>query len=84
MLRGIHDTRVPMIFAAIGYWAIGLTVGVVLAFPLDLEGNGIWIGLAAGLAVVAVLMLTRWNNRRGLGLLANAGKASDRPTAMAH
>ena len=84
MLRGLHDTRVPMVFAAIGYWAIGLTLGVVLAFPLGLEGVGIWIGLAAGLAVVAVLMTTRWNNRAGLGLLVNAGKPTDRPAAMAH
>lgn len=83
MLRGIHDTRVPMVFAAIGYWAIGLTLGVVLAFPLKFEGIGIWIGLAAGLAVVAVLMLTRWNNRESLGLLAGAGSARTAP-ALPH
>ena len=50
MLRGLHDTRVPMIFAALGYWGIGLPLGVVLGFPLGLEGVGIWIGLASGLA----------------------------------
>jgi len=83
MLRGIHDTRVPMVFAAIGYWAIGLTLGVVLAFPLKFEGIGIWIGLAAGLAVVAVLMLTRWNNRESLGLLAEAGSTRAAP-ALPH
>src|SRR5262249_14201823 len=38
MLRGLHDTRVPMIFAALGYWAIGLPFGVLLAFPLGLNG----------------------------------------------
>ena len=46
MLRGLHDTRIPMIFAALGYWGIGFPLGVILGFPLGLEGAGIWIGLA--------------------------------------
>lgn len=69
MLRGLHDTRVPMIYAALGYWVIGLLVGVGLAFGLGWQGVGIWIGLAAGLAVVAALMLARWLRRERLGLL---------------
>jgi len=68
MLRGLHDTKVPMIFAAIGYWGVGLPLGVVLAFPLGLKGTGIWIGLSAGLAVVAALLLVRWLRRDRLGL----------------
>src|SRR5690606_20761818 len=35
MLRGLHDTTVPMIYAAVGYWGIGLPLGVLLAFYLD-------------------------------------------------
>ncbi len=69
MLRGLHDTRVPMIYALFGYWAIGLGVGVALAFAMDWRGIGIWVGLAAGLGVVAVLMLWRWSRRDRLGLL---------------
>jgi MATE family multidrug resistance protein len=69
MLRGIHDTRVPMVFALVGYWAIGLGVGVALAFEMEWRGVGIWTGLAAGLGVVAVLMLWRWSRRDRLGLL---------------
>ena len=42
-----------MIYAAIGYWGVGLPLGVLLAFPLGFGGVGIWIGLATGLAVVA-------------------------------
>jgi MATE family multidrug resistance protein len=68
MLRGLHDTRVPMILAAIGYWGIGLPLSVLLAFPLKLGGAGIWMGLASGLAVVAVLMTGRWLMRERLGL----------------
>jgi multidrug resistance protein, MATE family len=68
MLRGLQDTRVPMIYAGIGYWGIGLPLGVVLAFWTSLRGIGIWIGLATGLTVVAFLMLWRWLNRDRLGL----------------
>lgn len=68
MLRGLHDTKVPMLYAAIGYWGVGLPLGVVLAFPLGFEGAGIWTGLFLGLAVVALLLLWRWLRRDRLGL----------------
>ncbi|MAU60776.1 MAG: MATE family efflux transporter [Parvibaculum sp.] len=68
MLRGLQDTRIPMIFAGIGYWVIGLSAGVFLAFPMKLEGVGIWLGLAAGLAAVSAMMLFRWLSRTRLGL----------------
>ncbi|HEY8563968.1 MAG TPA: MATE family efflux transporter [Beijerinckiaceae bacterium] len=63
MLRGLQDTRVPMLYALLGYWGVGAPLGVLLGFKTELAGNGIWIGLAAGLAVVAVLMLVRWMQR---------------------
>ena len=69
MLRGLHDTRVPMIFTFVGYWAIGIGVGVWLAFAKGWGGVGIWTGLALGLAIVAVLMLWRWRAREALGLV---------------
>lgn len=69
MLRGLHDTTLPMIYAAFGYWVIGLGVGVGLAFGLGWKGVGIWVGLASGLAVVAVLMIVRWLRRERLGLI---------------
>jgi MATE family multidrug resistance protein len=68
MLRGLHDTRVPMLFALLGYWVVGIGVGVWLAFGRDWQGVGIWTGLAAGLAFVAALMIARWTMRRRLGL----------------
>ncbi len=68
MLRGLRDTTVPMIYALIGYWGVGLPLGALLAFPVGLEGRGIWMGLSAGLAVVAVLLLVRWLRRDRLGL----------------
>lgn len=68
MLRGLHDTRVPMIYAGISYWLVGLTSGVVLAFPFKMEGFGIWLGLATGLAAASSLMLYRWLRRGALRL----------------
>lgn len=66
MLRGLHDTRVPMVFTFVGYWAVGIGIGAWLAFVRGWQGQGIWTGLAIGLAIVAVLMIWRWTKRDGL------------------
>ena len=68
MLRGLHDTRWPLIFALLGYWGVGLGIGAWLAFAQDWQGVGIWVGLASGLAAVAALILARWLLRDRLGL----------------
>ena len=72
MLRGLHDTRWPLIFALVGYWVVGLGIGSWLAFARDWKGVGIWVGLASGLAAVAALMLIRWVLRDRLRLVAKA------------
>ncbi|MEO8618942.1 MAG: MATE family efflux transporter [Sphingomicrobium sp.] len=69
MLRGLHDTRVPMLFALVGYWVVGIGTGVWLGFGANWAGVGIWTGLATGLAFVSVLMIRRWSRRDELGLL---------------
>ncbi len=67
MLRGLHDTRTPMLLALLGYWILGVPIGAFLAFKLDMGGVGIWIGLITGLSIVAVLLTLRWQHRaRGL------------------
>jgi MATE family multidrug resistance protein len=68
MLRGLHDTRWPLLFALFGYWVVGLGIGSWLAFAADWKGVGIWVGLASGLAAVAALMLARWVLRERIGL----------------
>jgi len=70
ILRGLGDTRRPMLLAGLGYWGVGLPLSAALGFLTPLAGRGIWIGLAFGLSVVAVLMLRRWWARERLGLLS--------------
>jgi MATE family multidrug resistance protein len=72
MLRGLHDTRVPMMLAGLGYWGIGTPLGALLAFHFGWGAVGVWLGLATGLAVVAVLMTRRWMHRDRLPRLAAA------------
>jgi MATE family multidrug resistance protein len=69
MLRGLHDTRMPMWYAAIGYWGFGLPLSAYLSQVTPLRGVGVWIGLAAGLAAVSLLMVQRWLRRERLGLI---------------
>jgi multidrug resistance protein, MATE family len=73
MLRGLHDTKVPMALALFGYWVVGMGIALWLGFARGWAGVGIWTGLASGLAAVAVLMLLRWSRRERLGLLRGAG-----------
>jgi len=73
MLRGLHDTKIPMLIAAFGYWLVGLGVALWLGFHRHWGGVGIWVGLASGLAVVACLMLARWLRREALGLIEARG-----------
>ncbi len=59
-LRGLADTRAPMIFAACGYWGIGLPTGALLAFGVGWDGYGIWSGLVIGLFAVSIMLVLRW------------------------
>ncbi|MDQ0997307.1 Na+-driven multidrug efflux pump [Phyllobacterium ifriqiyense] len=68
MLRGLHDTTIPMVYAAIAYWGIGLPLSVAFAFWLGMQGVGIWLGLLSGLAAASVLLLGRWLRREKLGI----------------
>ena len=67
MLRGVHDSRWPMIMALAGYWGIGMPTGLTLAFLTPLRGLGLWIGLAIGLATVALMLLGRWRGKERRG-----------------
>ncbi|WP_127753530.1 MATE family efflux transporter [Devosia sp. 1566] len=68
-LRGLSDTKIPMVVAIIGYWLVGMPVAYLLGFTFDMRGVGIWIGLAVGLGFVAVVLVARFAMRERLGLL---------------
>ena len=55
-LRGLKDTRWPMVFSLVSYWGVGMTLGCWLTFWRDWGPHGMWVGLVAGLSVAAVLM----------------------------
>lgn len=68
-LRGISDTKWPLIIALIGYWLVGMPIAYACGFLLGWRGIGIWIGLAFGLAAVAIVLVVRFAMRERLGLL---------------
>ncbi|HRQ65737.1 MAG TPA: MATE family efflux transporter [Xanthomonadaceae bacterium] len=59
-LRGLKDTRVPMILTLFAYWLVGMPLGYGLAFPLGWGAPGVWVGLIAGLSVAALLLYARF------------------------
>ena len=59
-LRGMSDTRVPLLFAVISYWLIGFPSAYGLAFRTPLGAVGVWIGLSCGTAVYAILLVLRF------------------------
>jgi MATE family multidrug resistance protein len=62
-LRGIADTRVPMLITFVAYWVVGLPGGYYLGFIMGLGVNGVWIGLLLALTVSAVMLTWRFNSR---------------------
>lgn len=62
-LRGIKDTRVPMLITVTAYWLVGMPVAHHLAFASNLAASGLWWGLTAGLAVAAMGLSLRFMNK---------------------
>jgi len=60
-LRGLNDTRVPLLFAAVSFWLIGFTGCWVFGFTFGFGAYGIWIGLSLGIAMYAVLLTWRFH-----------------------
>jgi MATE family multidrug resistance protein len=59
VLRGVGDVHVPSVANLVGYWLVGLPAGWFLGFRAGWGARGIWAGLAAALASVAVLLALR-------------------------
>jgi MATE family multidrug resistance protein len=60
LLRGVQDTRVPLVLAAVSYWLIGIPCSYILAFPLGFGGVGLWLGLVVGLFCAAASLMWRF------------------------
>jgi MATE family multidrug resistance protein len=60
ILRGLSDTRVPMLITVVAYWLVGLPLGAVLGFRFGLDARGMWMGLIAGLTAAAILLALRY------------------------
>lgn len=59
-LRGLKDTRVPMLLAGISYWGLGMPLGVWLSLQQGWGAQGMWTGLILGLSAAAVLLTRRF------------------------
>ncbi|MGE5512324.1 MAG: MATE family efflux transporter [Bacteroidota bacterium] len=68
-LRGLNDTRIPLLFAAVSFWGIAFVSSYWLAFPRGIGALGVWIGLSVGLAVYAVLLVSRFHVLTARGYL---------------
>jgi len=66
-LRGLGETRFPMLANFVGYWLLGLPLGITLCFTFHWGIYGLWIGLLAALIVIATTLLTRWNRDSARG-----------------
>lgn len=74
-LRGLNDTRIPLLFSAICFWAIGFTGSWGFGFPLGLGAAGIWIGFTIGLVVYALLLVWRFHRLTKRGYLPDIAHA---------
>jgi len=66
-LRGSGETRIPMFANLIAYWFIGLPAGYLLCFHLGWGATGVWLGLCAGLMMIATVLLFAWHKRLSPG-----------------
>ena len=63
VLRGVGDTRTPMIMNVLGHWVFGLPVGYALCFRAGWGVAGLWVGLCIGLVFVAVVLTIEWRRK---------------------
>ena len=82
-LRGLRDTRRPMLLAAIAYWVVGMPLGAGLGLGLGWGPQGMWMGLIVGLTVAALLLSTRFlRSSRRVPMQAGATPDESRAVAM--
>jgi MATE family multidrug resistance protein len=80
-LRGLGDTRTPMLVHLAGYWAVGMPVAYTLCFPLGWGAPGIWVGLSAALVLIGAALVMFW--RRAIRIAAPPSGPLASPAAPA-
>lgn len=80
LLRGVQDTRVPMVIAAVSYWAIGMPCSYLFGFVLNWGAVGIWLGLVVGLAAAGVALMLRFWQTTVPSLRRDAGSDALSPS----
>jgi MATE family multidrug resistance protein len=63
ILRGVADTRTPLLINILGFWLVGVPVSVWLAFRTPAGPRGLWWGLVVGLVIVSALLVMRVQTR---------------------
>ncbi|MEH2084795.1 MAG: MATE family efflux transporter [Nostoc sp.] len=63
-LRGLKDTRIPMLIGIFAYWCVGLFTGYIFGISLEFGAIGFWWGLAIGLAIAAIILTWRFSTRK--------------------
>ncbi|MEZ4904922.1 MAG: MATE family efflux transporter [Spirosomataceae bacterium] len=59
-LRGLTDVNVPTIITLIAYWGVALPLSYILGFTFQMDVQGVWIALSAGLTFSAVFLTIRF------------------------
>ena len=75
-LRGLNDTRVPLVIAAFSFWVAGFAMSYVLGFPLGFGAVGVWTGLSIGTGVYALLLLWRFHALTRAGYMPHVAGAA--------
>jgi MATE family multidrug resistance protein len=77
ILRGLAETRTPLVVNVIGFWILGIPTALLFAFELGVGPVGLWWGLVVGLGAVSLILLARVRTRlRGPISRAKIGEAA--------
>ncbi|MGH9338092.1 MAG: MATE family efflux transporter [Acidobacteriota bacterium] len=79
ILRGLGDTKGPMLVNLLGHWLLGLPVGYALCFKMGWGVTGLWLGLSLGLMTVGIVLLYVWKSR--IRLIVQSVSLQHRSTA---
>jgi MATE family multidrug resistance protein len=60
-LRGAGNTRIPMLVNLVGYWVLGLPLGTLLCFRLNMGAAGMWVGLCLALVLIGSILAGVWS-----------------------